>query len=125
MDELKPGLQLELNEKVTSDMSAASVGSGALDVFSTPSMIALMEITSMKCVEAYLETSQSTVGGAVDIRHYKPTAIGSEVNCISELKEVKGSKLLFQVAVYQKGHLIGDGRHVRFIVDIESFMKNL
>lgn len=125
MEELKPGLQKEQREKVTSDMSAATVGSGALDVYSTPSMIALMETTAMKCVEPFLESSQSTVGGAVDIRHYKPTAIGATVHCKCELVEVKGKKLLFHVAVYENDQIIGDGQHVRFIVDVTSFMENI
>ena len=40
---------------VVYENTAAAVGSGALEVFSTPSMIALMEKASRELVQPYLE----------------------------------------------------------------------
>ena len=125
MKSMEAGLKHSIEEVVGQEMSAANVGSGALDVFSTPSMIALMEKTAMVSVGAHLANGQSTVGGAVNIRHYKPTALGCKVVCKSELMEVKGSKLTFRVEVYEGDQLIGDGAHTRFVVNTDSFMKNL
>lgn len=125
MKEFKTGVILELNEMTTSEMSAARVGSGALDVYSTPSMIAFMERTSMLCVAPALDESDTTVGGAVNIKHYKPTTIGKVVKCKSKLVAVKGKKIDFEVEVYENDQLIGDGSHTRFVVNSELFMKNL
>ncbi|MCG8306100.1 MAG: thioesterase family protein [Cytophagales bacterium] len=125
MEEVKPGISLELAQEITPDQSAARVGSGALDVFSTPSMIGLMEKTSMKCIEPFLEESESTVGGAVNVRHYMPTAIGKRVTCKSEVISVKGRKIDFKVETFEDGKLIGDGNHVRFVVDKNDFMNKI
>ena len=125
MDRIEPGIILELIENVTEDLSAATIGSGALDVYSTPSMIAFMEKTSMRCIEPRLKDNETTVGGAVNIRHYKPTAIGKRVVCKSEVRAVKGNKIDLHVEVFENGKLIGDGQHTRFIVDKDSFMKNI
>jgi len=125
MKEIRQGTILELIEKTTDQMSAASIGSGAMDVYSTPSMIALMEKTSMLCAAKFLSDSETTVGGAVNIRHYKPTRIGKEVLCKSVVVSVKKRKVDFKVEVFENGQLIGDGIHTRFVVDKESFMKNV
>lgn len=125
MENIKIGTTLEIEEVATQDKSAANIGSGALDVYSTPSMIALMEKTSMLCVEPSLSKSETTVGGAVNIRHYKPTAIGKTVVCKSQVKSVKGKKVDFQVEVYENDELVGDGQHTRFVVVKDSFMKNI
>ena len=44
---------------VVYENTAAAVGSGALEVFSTPSMIALMEKASRELVQPYLEEGPS------------------------------------------------------------------
>jgi fluoroacetyl-CoA thioesterase len=123
MKEVKPGIVYTLTEDVTEEMSASRAGSGLLDVYSTPAMIALMEKTSYLCVQPYLEASESTVGGEVNIRHMKPTAIGKKVICVSRVKAVENKKIEFELEVTENGILIGKGAHVRFVIDKESFMK--
>jgi predicted thioesterase len=123
MKGIKPGIAYTLTEEVTEEMSASHVGSGLLDVYSTPAMIALMEKTSYLCVQPYLEASESTVGGAVDIRHMKPTAIGQKVVCVSQVKVVENKKIEFELEGTENGIVIGKGTHIRFVIDKESFMK--
>jgi len=125
MREIEIGTVYQVTEEVTSDKSASQVGSGLLDVYSTPAMIALMEKTSYLCVEKYLDQNESTVGGAVNIRHLKPTAIGKEVVCASKVKAVSGIKIDFEVEVQEDGKPIGNGTHTRFVIDKEKFLKNL
>lgn len=125
MEDIKRGLFLEIKENVTESMSAEKIGSGALNVYSTPSMIALMEKTSMLCVNSLLNENETTVGGAVNIRHYKPTAIGRTVICKSKVTNIQGKKIDFEVEVTESGDVIGNGQHTRFIVKNDLFMKNL
>ena len=47
---------------VTKELTAISVGSGDLEVYATPAMIALMEGTASESVKAELEEGQGSVG---------------------------------------------------------------
>ena len=122
---LAPGLSLTLEEVVTEDKSAVSIGSGASEVYSTPSMIALMEKASFMCVQHHLDEDESTVGGLVNIKHLKPTALGKRVVCKSVLTEVNGKKITFQVEVHEENLLIGLGQHTRFVINKTDFMTGL
>lgn len=124
-DELVQGLSITIEETVTEDKSALSLGSGALDVYSTPSMVAFMEKASFMCVQQYLNEGESTVGGLVNIKHLKPTSLGKNVNCKSLITEVKGKKISFKVEVYEGNSLIGEGEHTRFIINKNAFMLSL
>lgn len=101
--------------------SAKSMGSGLLDVFATPAMIALMELTSWKSVAPYMEEGCGTVGTKLDITHDAATPLGMKVWCESELVEVDGRRLVFEVTAYDEKGRIGGGRHERFIVNNEKF----
>ncbi len=101
--------------------SAKSMGSGLLDVFATPAMIALMEMTSWKSVAPYLEEGAGTVGTRLDVTHDAPTPLGMTVRCESELTEINGRRLVFHVAAYDERGKIGEGTHERFIIQNEKF----
>lgn len=115
------GICGHLEQIVSPEMSAARVGSGLADVFATPMMIALVERTCYECVLPYLEAGQGTVGTLVNIKHLSATPIGMKVWCESELIEVDGHKLSFNIKVYDECGLIGEGVHERFVVDTERF----
>ena len=108
---------------VTNELTAAALGSGNLDVYSTPSMIALMENTAASSVAQFLEDGKTTVGTSVNIRHLRATPVGMKVFAESELVEVDRKRLVFNVCVYDERELIGEGIHERFIIDSESFMN--
>ena len=101
--------------------TAKTMGSGTLDVFATPAMIALMEKTCWESVAAQLEEGSGTVGTLLEIRHNAPTPVGMEVRCESKLLEVDGRRLVFEVKAYDAKGLIGEGRHERFIINNEKF----
>lgn len=108
-----------VNEKNT----AKTMGSGTLDVFATPSMIALMEETAWKSVSDELEDGCGTVGIHLDVSHDAPTPIGKNVTCESELVQIEGRKLTFEVRAYDECGEIGKGIHERFIINNENFQK--
>ena len=108
---------------VVYENTAAAVGSGALEVFSTPSMIALMEKASRELVQPYLEEGQSTVGTRLEVSHVAASSIGAHIHAESTLVEIDRRMLTFEVKAYADGELIGEGRHQRCIIYAERFME--
>ena len=120
---LEPGIKNTIELTVTKDKCAGALGSGDLDVFATPAMIALMEETAWKSLVPYLEPGESTVGTALEVRHLSATPVGLKVRCETELTEVDRRRLVFRVRVYDPFGLVGEGRHERFVIQYEKFMK--
>ncbi len=118
---LAAGIKGTGQTKVCQENSAAAMGSGTLNVFATPAMIALMEETAWKSVAGCLNEGESTVGTALDIRHTAATPLGMTVTCESELTAVDGRKLTFHVIARDEAGVIGEGEHQRFIVNGEKF----
>lgn len=108
---------------VDAALSAKTVGSGLLDVFATPSMIALMEKTASESVAPYLEEGCGTVGTKVNVSHMAATPLGMKVTCETKLVEVDGRKLVFTVEASDEAGKIGEGTHERFIIQSEKFQK--
>lgn len=109
--------------KVTQKNTAAGIGSGALPVFGTPSLIALMEEASVLAVEAVLQPGQTTVGTRVDVAHTAPTPLGRAVQARATLTNIDGRKLTFQVEAFDEQGEIGRGTHERAVVDACRFQE--
>ena len=103
--------------------TAAVYGSGALEVFATPAMIALMEKTCLKSVADKIGEGNTTVGIAVNIKHLKASPVGSTIRCDAEITEVDRRRLVFEVKCFEGETLVGEGIHERFVVDSEKFMS--
>lgn len=108
---------------VVHENTAAAIGSGALEVFATPSMIALMEKASMDSVQPYLEAGQSTVGTRIETSHIAASPLGAHIRAESTLVEIDRRMLTFEVKAFADGELIGEGRHQRFIVSADRFIE--
>lgn len=122
---LKKGLSYTCTKRVEEHHLAVNMGSGDLRVFATPAMMALMEEAAMLAVAPYLPEGTTTVGGHIASSHVKPTAHGRTVKATAELVAVDGKKLKFVVSASDDEGLIGEGEHLRFIVDREKFMGRL
>lgn len=122
MEELKTGIKGHAEVTVVPENTAAAVGSGALEVFATPAMVALMEKAALESVQPFLEEGQGTVGTRLEISHLAATPVGMTVRAESELVEIDRRKLSFAVAAYAGGEKIGEGTHQRFIVTNDSFL---
>ena len=117
------GLKASYEIEVTKERSAKEMKSGSLEVYATPSMVALMEFVFCECIKDALEEGQTSVGTALNIKHVSATPVGMKVRCESELIAIDGRALTFSVKVYDEKGLIGEGEHQRFIVDGEKFTK--
>ena len=118
---LKAGLTYTSKVVVDSDNCA----SGGLNVFATPSMVALMENAAMNAVAPFLPEGSTTVGTEINTTHIKPSALGDEVEATATLMHVEGRKLSFAVEARDTKGIIGRGTHVRFVVDVERFLAKL
>jgi predicted thioesterase len=118
---LKAGIKGKKEITVTQELTAKAMSSGALDVFATPAMIALMENTAFESVAAELEPGSGTVGTALNVKHVSATPVGMKVTCETELVKVDGRALTFSVKAYDEAGLIGEGDHERFIIFEEKF----
>lgn len=122
---LKEGLTYTSKLTVTDNDTAIALGSGNLPVLATPRMMALMENAAMLCVANELPEGSTTVGGHIESSHMKPSKVGAEVSATATLTKVDGKKLYFDVKAEMDDVIIGEGTHLRFIVDKEKFMSRL
>ncbi len=120
---IKTGIKGQGSLTVRPEHTAKAFGSGDLEVFSTPAMIALMEQTAWASVAPELEAGEGTVGTRLDVAHLAATPVGMRVRCESELIAVDRRKLTFRVEAYDEAGKIGEGTHERFIINSERFME--
>ena len=122
---LKEGLSHTSSTEVVLENCAVTAGSGDLEVFATPAMVALMENAAMKAVAAALPDGSTTVGAEMNVPHIKPSGIGSQVSATAVLTAVEGRKLTFTVGASDEDGMIGEGVHIRYVVDRERFMAKI
>ena len=108
---------------VTPENTAAAVGSGALPVFATPYMIALMENAACNAIADGLEEGQSSVGTKLDVSHDAATPVGMHVTAKAELVEVDRRRLVFRVTAEDDAGPIGQGTHERFLIMADKFLQ--
>ena len=122
---LKVGLKSTKELIVTEDKTARALGSGGVDVYATPAMIALMEQTARDLVQEYLADGETTVGTLVNVKHLAATPLNEKVFCEAELIEIDRKRLVFNVKAKDEHNIIGEGLHERFIINLEKFMNRL
>lgn len=122
---LKEGLTYTSQLTVTEGVTAVAMGSGDMPVLATPSMMALMENAAMLAVADHLPEGYTTVGGHIASSHLKPSKLGDTITATATVTRVDGKKIEFKVEAHCGDMLLGEGSHLRFIVDREKFMSRL
>jgi fluoroacetyl-CoA thioesterase len=125
MPNLFPGLWAEFNHIVTEADTASHWGSGGLPVFSTPSLVGLMESAAVIALRGHLPSGKTTVGGHIDIRHLAATPVGAMVRARAELIAINGRKLAFKIQAWDEVELIGEADHERFLIDEKEFLEKV
>lgn len=118
------GTKCRLEQVVTEALTAEAVGSGALPVFGTPFLAAMMENAALTCLQSFLEEGQGSVGTHLDISHDAPTPVGMTVFAEAEITGVSenGRMVDFQVSAWDEKGPIGKGTHTRAIIQNERFL---
>jgi predicted thioesterase len=122
---LEKGLKFKHVFRVTKEHSAKHLGSGDVEVLSTPSMILFMEEACTIVSSKYLPKELTTVGISVNIRHLKAAPVDTDIEIRAELLSVDGKRLTFWVEAWWDGRKIGQGIHERYIVNREDFINKL
>lgn len=119
------GLKHTSELTVTDAVTAIRMGSGDMPVLATPAMMALMENAAMLAVADELPEGSTTVGGHIASSHLRPSKIGDVVRAVAEVTKVDGRKIEFNVSAYSGDVLLGEGTHLRFVVERKRFMSKI
>lgn len=122
---IKIGLRHTSEMVVSEKDTAIHVGSGDMLVLATPMMVALMENAALLAVRDHLPEGCTTVGGHIESSHLRPSKIGDVVTAVAEVTKVDGKRIFFKVAAYCGEDLLGEGTHLRFIVDKKRFLEKI
>lgn len=106
---------------VSSQNTAKTMGSGSLEVFATPALVAVLEAAAVVAVDGRIDENCTTVGCGISITHSAPSIIGSEITATATVKEATERKIVFSVTASDEAGVIGEGEHTRVIVDKEKF----
>ncbi len=118
---LAPGLTAAITDTVAEEHTAQAVGSGTVRVLATPELVRLLETAAVAALTNHLAAGQTSVGVALEIRHLAPTPVGMTVTARATLKQVDGRQLIFDVEANDAVERIGEGNHVRVLVDQQKF----
>lgn len=119
------GTKCQLQQTVTEELTAEVAGSGALPVFGTPFLAAMMENAALTVLQSFLEEGQGSVGTHLNISHDAPTPVGMSVIAEAEIIEVSenGKQVEFAVRAWDEKGLIGQGSHTRVVIDNQRFLN--
>lgn len=116
------------NEKsylVKPEHSAKIVGSGGMEVLSTPMLTAYLENCCFDYCQAQCAEGMTTVGSEINVQHLAPTKIKDTV--IVKIVTVKKVERYFQfeLEAYDSTKKIASATHTRVVVNEAKFMSRL
>jgi fluoroacetyl-CoA thioesterase len=121
---LTSGLTGEFEQLVMPELTADAVGNKGVQVFATPFVINLMELTCNVVMKPHLPTGASSGGTMVEMKHLAASPVGMKVRAKATLLETDGKRCRFEVTVWDEAEKIGEGRHERFVVpNLEKFLS--
>lgn len=112
----------EKEERVTEAKTAAALGSGAVPLYGTPAMIALMEAAACEALAGHLPPGQTSVGTDISVTHLRPSPVGATVRARATVSGVEGRLVTFRLEAHQGAQRIGEGIHRRAVVETAKFL---
>ena len=125
IQEISVGDRIEDTQQVTLERVASNLGSGTLQVYATPAMVAFVEQTCRKLVEPFLPEGMTTVGIALAVRHIAPTPLGRKVSIQAEIVLVEKNVISFQAELWDEMEKIGEAAHERAVIEIDRFTERV
>jgi fluoroacetyl-CoA thioesterase len=125
VEHIRSGLVGEKTATVVDTMLATHLGSGSIEVYATPAMIALIESAAVAAIDPLLPEGQASVGVALNVRHLAATPPGQQVRARAEVTGVEGRKVTFDVQAWDERELIGEGTHTRYVIDVARFVERV
>lgn len=122
---VKIGMTLTQTKVVQADETAKIVGSGGLDVFSTPCLLAFMEHTAYNLVQSEMNSGETTVGIEANLKHLHANLVGETVSCTAIVKNIEGKKIFFEIVVLRDDDLMASCNHIRYIINEKKFLEKL
>ncbi len=122
MQEFPIGMKNTTYVEVTPETTASRVRSGGVPTFSTPNLVAGMEVCCSMSLLPYLEEGQGSVGMSISVKHMASTPVGMTVRFESELVEQDRRRLVFNIKAFDEFDQVGEAVHERFIIDNEKFL---
>jgi fluoroacetyl-CoA thioesterase len=123
---IAPGLRARTQLLVTSEDTAAALGSGDVPVLGTPRVVTAFEAATVEALRAHLDDGKTSVGTRVAIDHQRGVPVGDTVVVTAQLVSVDGRLLQFDVAaVDEQERLVASGRVTRVVVDRERFLARV
>jgi fluoroacetyl-CoA thioesterase len=122
---LEPGATNTIAIVVDESMTADRFGNTGVHVLATPMLVSYFELAAHQLAMRALGPGQGTVGSHIDIRHLAATPIGMRVTFRATLAEREGRRLVFRVEADDEHERVGEGTHVRFVVDMNRFMGRI
>lgn len=123
MQTIQPGLEAETSEIVTLESTAASHDKDLVAAYSTPALVGLMETAAHRAIQPHLPNGQTSVGIEIHVKHLAATPIGGHVRARAVITKMEGSTIHLALEAWDDVEKIGEGTHVRFVVDQERFYK--
>lgn len=116
---------------VTPELTAAKVGSGLMDVYATPMVVAFMENTACELLkhlvgDERIPIEDTTVGVHIDVQHIKASLVGEQVSCTATLTAHESRRYMFSIVITNaKGQTLATATHGRVRVNRDRFMERL
>jgi fluoroacetyl-CoA thioesterase len=111
------GLEATTERVVKHEWTIQMIDARLPAVFSTPSMIGLMEHATVLAIESEMPEGAITVGTRIEVDHLKAVGPGATVAASARLVKYQGRFLVFDVQATSGEHVIGRGRVFRAIVE--------
>lgn len=109
-----------------SEHSAKHLGSGSLEVLSTPAIVAFMEHTAYLYAQETIEDQgYTTVGTGIAISHIAASKIGQALTVIITALKEEGRRYDFRIEAFAGEKLVAKACHTRVRIDIEKFLEKL
>ncbi|MGD0025106.1 MAG: thioesterase family protein [Xanthobacteraceae bacterium] len=123
-DSLQPGVSKVRRIVVDSSRTISFMGEQGR-VYATPELCRDIEYTCREVLLEHLQAGEDSVGLEIMVRHKAPTLPGMAVEITATVAAIDGRKISFDVVATDELEPIGEGKHVRFIVDKEKTYERL